>query len=171
MLFARMGDVSRKVVEFSEYWLCKAQSRRMPSFRDILPEDVFRMLPNMVLWRVIDDGGDFRCRVLGQSLMDNYGTDLKGRPLSDLVAENPSLAVFRANFLRSIATRRPLAVIDHFLSHHGTPKRTLGIVAPLSDDGLTVSDVICCGSYVQSFDFAEVGTRLSALFERIENVA
>ncbi|MPZ08941.1 MAG: hypothetical protein GEU89_01865 [Kiloniellaceae bacterium] len=159
----------QKIVDFSNYWLSKADSGRLPAFRDLLPEEFFRALPNLVVWQVIDGGRDFRCRLCGEDLNRNYGWNPKGRLLSDIVADNPSVAVFGDNFRLCLSQGRPITVFDRFQGHLHTPKRTLGVIAPLAGGGGAISDLICCSVYLRNGDHEEANRQLSALFPRVEN--
>lgn len=159
----------QKIVDFSNYWLSKVDNGRLPAFRDLLPEEMFRALPNLVVWQVIDGGRDFRCRLCGDDLTRNYGWNPEGRLLSDIVADNPSVAVFGDNFRRCLSQGRPITVIDSFEGHRGTSKRTIGIIAPLAGNDDAIGELICCSIYLQNGDHEEADRRLSALFARIDN--
>ena len=159
----------KKIVEFSNYWLAKAGAGALPAFRDLMPEEIFRALPNLVVWQVIDGGRDFRCRLCGDDLNRNYGWNPTGQYLNAIVAGNPSVAVFGDNFRLCLAQRSPVTVIDRFEGHHGTPKQTIGIIAPLAGPDGDVSELICCSIYLHDGDHEEADRQLSALFPRIEN--
>ena len=167
--WGRMQQDLKVMVEFANYWLSKASSGRMPGFSDLLPEEIFRALPNLVVWQVLDGGRDFRCRLCGDDLNRNYGWNPKGQLLSAIAAGNPSVAAFGDNFRLCLAQGSPVAVIDHFQGHLDTPKRTLGVIAPLAGGDGTISDLICCSVYLRNGAPEEVDSQLSALFPRIEN--
>ena len=157
-----------EMVKFANYWLSKASGGRVPAFRDLLPEEIFRALPNLVVWQVIDGGRDFRCRLCGDDLNRNYGWNPKGQLLSKIIASNPSVAVFADNFRRCLAQGSPVAVVDSFLGYFGTPKRALGLIAPLAGSDGTFSDLICCSFYLRDGDHSEAERQLTDLFPRHE---
>lgn len=157
------------MVDFSNYWLSKASGGRLPTFKDLLPEEIFRALPNLVVWQVIDEGRDFRCRLCGEDLNRNYGWDPRGKLLSDIVAGNPSVAIFGDNFRLCLAQGSPITVIDRFEGHAGTPKHTIGVIAPLAGPAGAIGDLICCSLYLRNGDHEEAGRELTALFPRIVN--
>ena len=157
------------IIDFSNYWLSKASGGRLPAFKDLLPEEIFRALPNLVVWQVIDEGRDFRCRLCGDDLNRNYGWDPRGKVLSDIVVRNPSVAVFGDNFRLCLVQGSPITVIDRFEGHLGTPKRTIGVVAPLAGPDGAISDLICCSLYLSNGTDEEADRQLSALFPRIVN--
>ena len=157
------------MIEFANYWLSKASGERLPAFSDLLPEEIFRALPNLVVWQVIDGGRDFRCRLCGDDLNRNYGWNPTGQLLSTIVADNPSVGVFGDNFRRCLAQGSPVTVIDSFQGHLGTLKRTLGVIAPLAGPDGAISDLICCSLYLRNGDHEKAERQLSALFPRIES--
>lgn len=157
------------MLEFSNYWHSKARGGRLPAFSDLLPEEIFRALPNLVVWQVLDGGRYFRCRLCGDDLSRNYGWNPRGQLLSDIAAGNPSVAIFADNFRRCLAEGAPVTVIDSFEGHSGTPKRTIGIIAPLAGPGGAVSDLICCSLYLRNGDLEEAERQLCPLFPRIAN--
>ena len=130
----------KKIVDFSEYWLSKAKDGTPPAFRDLLPEEIFRALPNLVVWQKLEGGRDFRCRLCGEDLNRNYGWNPKGQRLSTIIAENPSVAAFGDNFRLCLAQGSPITVIDSFKGHHGTAKRTFGVIAPLTGEDGSLSE-------------------------------
>jgi len=157
----------QKIVDFSEYWLSKAEGG-LPAFKDLLPEEIFRALPNLVVWQVIDDGADFHCRLCGEDLNLNYGWNPTGKRLNDIIGENPSVAVFADNFRLCLAQQGPIIVIDSFTGHFGTAKRTVGIIAPLADPTGRIAELVCCSLYLANGDREEAVRRLSTLFPRID---
>jgi hypothetical protein len=166
---AAMQQDLKQIVEFSNYWLSKTRAGRLPAFSDLLPEEIFRSLPNLVVWEVIDGGEDFRCRLCGEDLNRNYGWNPKGELLSDVIMENPSVAVFGDNFRHCLSLGAPVTVIDTFRGHLGTAKRTAGIIAPLAGPEAAIGELICCSIYLENGSHEEADRQLSALFHRIEN--
>lgn len=159
----------RKIIEFSRYWLAKANGGALPAFKDILPEEICRTLPNLVIWRVIDGGRDFHCRLCGEELNSNYGWNPMGRRLTEIARDNPSVAIFADNFRLCLAHRAPITVIDSFEGFYGTRKRTIGVIAPLAGDGGEITDLICCSIYLQDGDAEEAERQLSDLFHCVDN--
>lgn len=157
-----------RIVQFGKYWLSKAENGNLPAFSDLLPEEMFRALPNLVVWQVLDEGADFHCRLCGDDLNRNYGWNPTGRSLSSVIAENPSVAAFGENFRLCMKQRRPITVIDNFRGYHGTAKRTIGVIAPLAGPDGTISDLVCCSLYVSNGDSEEADQKLSSLFPPLE---
>ena len=169
---AKVGHMQRdlqKIVDFAEYWLSKSADGRLPCFGDLLPEEMFRALPNLVVWEVLDGGEDFRCRLCGEDLNRNYGWNPTGQRLNAIAEENPSIAVFGNNFRLCLTQARPITVIDNFRGHQGTVKRTIGVIAPLAGPAGEISDLVCCSLYITNGELGEADRQLSALFQRIES--
>jgi hypothetical protein len=64
------------------YWQTKAGDRGIPHRSDIDPLEIPRLLPNLLLWDVID--GDYECRLSGSEIDLSMGTVMKGCLLSDI---------------------------------------------------------------------------------------
>ncbi|MEQ8354827.1 MAG: hypothetical protein RH942_04760 [Kiloniellaceae bacterium] len=158
-----------KIVTFSEYWLSKAAEGRIPAFGDLLPEEIFRALPNLVVWTLVDGGADFHCRICGEDLNRNYGWNPTGSLLNDIIRNNPSVAAFRDNFRLCLSQAAPITVIDKFIGHFGTAKRTIGIVAPLANGTGEICELVCCSIYLSNGDSERAEATLTSLFPRADS--
>ncbi len=61
------------VVRLTEYWHQQRGTRAMPNRSDIVPGDIVGLLPNLVIYDVIDDGHDYRVRIFGTALVSLVG--------------------------------------------------------------------------------------------------
>lgn len=61
------------VLEGYRYWKTQRGERAFPSRIDIRPADIKRVLPNLVLAKVLDEGRDFQFRIVGQSIAVAHG--------------------------------------------------------------------------------------------------
>ncbi len=121
--------------EFYEYWDAKRGSRAMPSRADMDPIDIPRLLPYVFLVDVLDEGADFRYRLVGGGIHTHVGSDLTGRRLSEVVencSQEDLLDFYREVLHGRAPCRRRLA--------YTTPTARLtryydALVAPLSPDG------------------------------------
>ena len=68
--------------EILRYWRRKAGDRNIPRRADIDPLEIPRLLPNVLLWDVVDD--DYLCRLSGSEVDLSMGTVMKGCRLSDI---------------------------------------------------------------------------------------
>ncbi len=145
-----MASQFDRILTFADYWVGKRRAAELPRLADLLPEEMFRALPNLVVWEVVDDGADYLCTLCGEDLNDNYGWNPKGHRLNDIIRDNRSIAVFKSNFDRVREVGDAITVIDRFEGHRGTTKRTVGVVAPLSDGAGAIAHIICCAIYVSN---------------------
>ena len=110
----------------------------MPARRDIDAVRIPELLPFVLLVDVLDDGADFRYRLMGEHVVRNNGRSLTGRLLSDLLAENPAqqdvVALYREIVTGCLPVRRRLVG----RTPAGEVRRLELWGAPLSDDGATV---------------------------------
>jgi hypothetical protein len=129
------SDPTAKLAVLDALWSRKYRERHsLPRRRDILPEELGPILPDLVLWQALDGGADFICRVCGENVAAGYGLNQKGWRLSELSAANPSAAVFGDNFREVMVGGQPIMLEDAFLGEHGTRKQTVALIAPLAND-------------------------------------
>lgn len=55
------------------YWLIKRGTRAFPARTDIRPADIKSVLPNVILAKVLDGGGDFQFRIVGEAVAAAHG--------------------------------------------------------------------------------------------------
>ncbi|MES1989967.1 MAG: PAS domain-containing protein [Pseudomonadota bacterium] len=65
------------------YWHEKCQGRPRPERSDIVPRDILQLLPNTVIYDVLDGGADFRVRVFGTALVELVGEERTGMRVSE----------------------------------------------------------------------------------------
>jgi hypothetical protein len=67
--------------EVKAYWDDKRGKRRMPARRDIRPEEIKRLLPQVLLVDVLSGESDFRYRLLGTKLRPYFPKDVTGQTM------------------------------------------------------------------------------------------
>jgi hypothetical protein len=65
------------------YWNEKRGDRSMPVRADIVPSEIVSILPNIVIYDVVDDGQDFRVRIFGTALVELIGEERTGKLVSE----------------------------------------------------------------------------------------
>jgi hypothetical protein len=65
------------------YWNEKARGRPMPDRADIVPSEIVRLLPNLIISEVLRGGEDFRTRIFGTALVELVGEERTGKCLSE----------------------------------------------------------------------------------------
>lgn len=143
-----MQVTHEKIVRFGAYWRSRCHDGLLPTKADIVPEDLGGVLANLSLWQVVGDGDDFLCRLRGENLAHDYGPHPRGRRLKEMIRENPLLAGLAQDFRQCLALHQPIEIIDHFAVEPQAMKRTVGLVAPLSMDGVDVDMLICCAVHL-----------------------
>tara|TARA_R110000868_G_scaffold167895_4_gene402394 strand:- start:61 stop:570 length:510 start_codon:yes stop_codon:yes gene_type:complete len=71
----------------ADYWHQKRGSRAMPDRSDIIPGDIVSLLPNIVIYDVIDEGRDYRVRIFGTALVNLVGEERTGMLVSEFGAK------------------------------------------------------------------------------------
>ncbi len=146
--------------------------RTMPGRMDIAPTDMKAHLPHILLVDVINDGEDFRYRLVGSQLQRYFD----GNPHRQ-TDESETLAVFGAETVRDTLDAYRLAVV------RGTPVRVRGagaiyrqdlkyfdaLLTPLSDDATRVNMIF--GTFLfawnQTLEKFRTGPNEAALAEAL----
>lgn len=121
----------------------------LPKTGDLPLKSAFRIeafkefLPDILLYEVVDGGADVLCRVVGENIKANYGSNQTGQRLSDMIRANPTIEPFRENFRIVLKTRAPLRRQEVYTDMTGVEKTTVGVIAPLSRDGTDVDFCVC----------------------------
>jgi hypothetical protein len=120
------------------YWLRKRDTSSMPRKCDIDPTEIHRkILPNLQIIDVIDDGARFRYRLVGTALVEANGKDYTGQYPEELLSEDR--AAFVLNIYRTVyKLKGPLFTTNRYHTTKNIDLFTSRIYMPLSDDGVNV---------------------------------
>jgi hypothetical protein len=124
------------------YWTEKRGGRAMPCKSDIDPTEIPpKVLPNLQLIDVIDNGARFRYRLVGTAMVDAYGWDFSGRIADELFPDD------RLNFVqgiyRSVCTSKaPLFSRNKYHTPKNIDLFAMRIYLPLSDGGENVHHLL-----------------------------
>jgi hypothetical protein len=128
--------------ELLAYWQSKLQGRRAPRREDILPEELGKLLPWVILLEVVGEPPRFRVRLAGTGVVREYGAEMTGKFLDDLdmgAALDRSLEDHR----RAVREFRPVVGTFDFKTQDGRWMSYERITLPLSADGETVNMLLC----------------------------
>jgi hypothetical protein len=137
-----------------QYWSMKRGDRLMPARADIDPLELRDYLGWIVIMDVLEDGADFRYRLVGTKVTHYFGADGSGRTISECFASlgtdvvRDALDVHR----RVVWKRQPLRVYGEvpLMAHQRGVFDSLHM--PLSDDGETANMLISAFT----FDYKDV---------------
>jgi hypothetical protein len=128
-------------VDLYRYWLAKCGSRTMPAKRDIDPADIPLLLP--YLGMVQKREGEFRYRLVGTAVVQQFGRDFTGKLVGSNISDKPeTVQAMRAITERIFAGARPHFVAGQYETKWGNIHNTSAVVLPLSDGGTQVSVII-----------------------------
>jgi len=126
------------------YWERKRAGRTMPARADVSPSEIRDHLGWVMILDVLDDGRDFRYRLIGTLVTQYFSTDATGKTVRDAFAVNGGDVAERVN------------AIFHAVARDKAVMRTAGdagwlakgmeefeaIYLPLSDDGHNVTHIL-----------------------------
>jgi len=120
-------------LDLYRYWLSKRGLRRMPSRRDIDPSDISRLLPYVGMVEKVDD--EFRYRLAGTALVQQFGRDFTGKTLgSDLSDKPEAVQAMRALAQHIFGNGRPVFVTGEYETKFRNIHNASALVLPLSED-------------------------------------
>jgi hypothetical protein len=124
-----------------DYWVSKLRGRRMPSRSDIVPAELTPQLPQILLADVLEDGKDFRYRLLGTRLTRYFPVKATGKTFTEALAPfgvatvAGTIAVYQ-----SIVNERQAALIKGPGEYYHQDAKTFeAVLMPLSDDDVHVA--------------------------------
>lgn len=139
-------DLSFRLLAYWERLFAEGRARR--SFLDPLLFGPI-LLPHLVVLNVIDDGRDFEWRLFGGAHIREYGVNLTGVRIGDLMQENAGLSEVLEIFRLCREEAAPQFSTVRYLSREGMPRRVNGLLTPLfGDDNRTVTHILGCSQWL-----------------------
>ncbi len=138
-----------KIRKVHDYWVAKHRGSRLPSRGDIDPVDLSDCLGVIMLLDVGGAGRDFAVRLAGLQVEEAFGRTLRGQKLFELFKEAADSDCFRRFRLTAITGEADFRSAD--LAGMGRPFVHYDCATlPLSDDGGTVTHLLCCYAFTHS---------------------
>jgi|SRR5882724_11604793 len=123
------------------YWESKRRGRQMASRRDIVPAELAPHLPQILLADVLEDGDDFRYRLLGTRLTRYFPEGATDKTFTKALAPfgaatvAGTISVYRT----VVKARQPALIKGPGEYYHQDAKTFEAVLMPLSDDDLHVT--------------------------------
>jgi hypothetical protein len=138
------AELAPELGAFKAYWDEKRGTRAMPRRAEIDPVEMRAHLPCIGLVDVVDDGSDFRFRLLGTEFARLFGRDSTGKTLTEVYgAGDPEvLRWMTASYAEVLRTRRPVLRIGTMRAVQKDFIRCDALLLPLSEDGERVNMVL-----------------------------
>ena len=147
-----MSDLlSHRAELLLSYWNAKRGRRAMCAREDIDPVEIPGLLSNIVLVDVIDDGDDFRFRLVGSEVRLNNRTNSVGKLFSELFPDKAKSRMWR-DYTRVVVDQRPVACRIPYSGPDEYVREAHHLLLPLSKDRVTVNMVLV----LVEFDRAEI---------------
>jgi hypothetical protein len=125
-----------------EYWTRKRGARSMPSKRDIDPTEIPpKLLPNLQILDVIDDGARFRFRLVGTASVQALGQDYTWKGPEELLSGD-RLSLVLEIYRTVCTTKAPVFSRSRYYTTNDRDIFTNRIYLPLSDDGTNVHHIL-----------------------------
>jgi hypothetical protein len=121
----------------------------MPARSDINPGDIWPLLPYLTIVDKVD--GQFRWRLIGTAVAQEFGYDPTGVFVGSYLADPGSAAAARAIYERVFTTAHPVFGAGEFKTLSGTIHHMFLFTLPLSDDGADVN--MALSNVIARFNF------------------
>jgi len=127
-----------------EYWQHRRGEREMPARRDVSPSTMRARLPHILLADVVEEGRDFRYRLVGGELQRYFHGNPTGKLMSEALSPFGPEAVRQTieTYAAAVARRAPVRIKGPGAIYSQNAKRFDALLAPLSDDGLRVNMIL-----------------------------
>ncbi|WP_374380323.1 PAS domain-containing protein [Dongia sp.] len=120
------------VTDFHAYWLAKRGTWALPSWSDIDPSEIKRLLPNLIVAGVEYDPLRIRYRLAGTMIVEFRG-EITGHYLGQIPWSSPKgQATVLEGFTRNITERIPLFNEVEIATRHGARRKIFTGVWPLA---------------------------------------
>jgi hypothetical protein len=160
------GEAPRLIDNVRAYWAGKCIGGRLPAREQIKPYELKNWLPHILLVDAEEGYSDFRYRLVGSAIAQDFRVPPTGRLMSDVLAPfgadsvQETLQIYR----RVAQGAAPLRIKGSGDWFSQGAKTFEAILTPLSDDGVRVNMIF--GAFVFAWDNARRNTPLSLLVAR-----
>lgn len=135
---ARMHNIIKQALS---YWESLCRGRATPLRSDFDPVHIPNLLPNVMLLDVIDNGQDFRYRVIGEAVRSMLFENYTGRLLSSqphVEADGPLMRQLR----QAVQTGRPVRNPIEYVGPHSDFRKLDEINLPLANESGQVTHLL-----------------------------
>jgi len=145
----RLDEIASPIIhEGLAYWRSKCAGRPFPSRADINPAEIKRLLPNVILARMIDDGRDYEFRIVGEATVTAHGFNSLNTRVSDLDKHvRGYTAMMMDLFGRIRRSGRPFAAKGTLVHLDRGFKQYESLYMPLGPDEKTIDHMIAFTDY------------------------
>jgi len=139
------GAERRLVLRLLVYWRELRGDRDFPSFADVNPEAIPDMWPHCFVLETAGAGTDAVFRAVGDDIARHFPGVIIGRRVSQVTKK--SLFSVTIDYLDEVfAKRAPVSHGGEFYQDDGTHILYRSIILPMSDDGETISGLLCAAN-------------------------
>lgn len=155
------GEAPASLTFVRDYWLAKRGERDIPRRADISPAELKPHLPDILLADVVEDGRDFRYRLVGGHLHRSFAGNPTGKLMSEtLLAFGRETARLTIDAYAAVVARRSPMRIRTTGSYYAQDLKIVdALLAPLSDDGKTVNMILGTFQFIWNRDMQDAVSR------------
>ncbi len=137
------GEERRMVHRLLEHWRDARNGGELPSLDAVYARKLGAIASQLIVLDVTGEGPVFK--MVGPFFVELVGQNLAGRPVS--AVPRGSLIERAVYYYEEVLKRKvPISLGQSFVDVHGRTVLYRSIILPLSDDGTTVSQLLCAAN-------------------------
>jgi len=133
------------------YWRSLRGGRRFPARPQLSPRDMSGILRNLVILRVIDGGGDYEYRLVGDAQVQAYGFNFQGFRISQIKKIAPDFGQLMFGIYEHVRTTRDPFAVRGWIGKEVPDSKFVyheSVFLPLGEDGQTVDHIVVVSTYI-----------------------
>jgi len=142
------------------YWVELKGKRRFPSRQQITPRDMAKLLRNIVILRVIDNGEDFEYRIAGDAHTQAHQYTFTNLRISQIDAMSPGYGSALMRAYRSVYKKREPLALRGWIERPGSGNSKItfheSVMLPLGATDDEVDHLIVGSVYANTYRYDEI---------------
>lgn len=123
------------------YWLSKREEGRMPSWRQVDPAEIKKLLPSISVIKVSHDPLDFVEKITGDKVLRNSNGNSMGKNWLNFEGRGPGSRIWEAH-AEAVRTGQANFQTIPYVGPHREFMKVETVICPLSDDNKTVDRIL-----------------------------
>lgn len=156
---AKLASCSDLIHEGYSYWKSKNTNQVLPTWAHINPAEIKSLLPNIVVLHVQHDPLDFVEKITGDMILSRSTENTMGIKWSTYNGRGPESKIWQV-MEEVVVTKQPSFHSIPYVGIHKEFMEIETVTCPISEDGETVSRIIC---FVEYIPFSEEAAALEYL--------
>jgi len=129
-----------------DYWCSLCKEHEVPRYHDMKPAEIIELLPNMVIFDVLNKPRDFRYRMIGKEVERHNAGSFTGKRLSEMPGKGKDSLIWQ-HFSNIVKGQKPSAKNLPYVGPLKDFKQISIMAFPFSDDDNIVNKIMIIAGY------------------------